>query len=174
MTQQAMMQLLAVIVGGLIATAGGLYTNVFIERERRKRESKNLALAFKGEITALLEHIKDRRYQERFGEVIAEIEQTRQPFLMPFRVRFRYDRVYDSNVSRIGSLKEPLPELIPLFYTHLNAILEDLVSMGDETYARLDIDTHLRVYRDVLRVLGETVKVGEKIVGHVDELYKKK
>ena len=40
MTQQAMLQLLAVIVGGLIATAGGLYTNVFIERERRKRESK--------------------------------------------------------------------------------------------------------------------------------------
>ena len=174
MTQQAMMQLLAVIVGGLIATAGGLYTNVFIERERRKRESNNLALAFKGEITALLEHIKERRYQERFGEVIAEIEQTRQPFLMPFRVRFRYDRVYDSNVSRIGSLKEPLPELIPLFYIHVNAILEDLLSMGDETYARLDMDTLLRIYRDLLHVLGETIKVGEEILEHVDELYPKR
>jgi len=174
MTQQAMMQLLAVIVGGLIATAGGLYANLFIERERRKRESRNLALAFKGEITALLEHIKERQYAQRFGEVIAEIEQTRQPFLMPFRVRFRYDRVYDSNVSRIGTLNEPLPELIPLFYIHVNAILEDLLSMGDETYAGLELDILVRIYKDVQRVLGEAIKVGEEILEHIDELYPKR
>jgi hypothetical protein len=171
MTQQAMMQLLAVIVGGLIATAGGLYANLFIERERRKREAANLALAFRGEIRALLEHIKERRYAERFSEVIAEIERTRQPFFMPFRIRFRYDRVYDSNVGRIGTLKEPLPEPIPLFYTHMNAILEDLASMGDETYARLELDTLLRIHRDVLRVLGEVTWTGEEIIKHVDQLY---
>jgi hypothetical protein len=173
MTQQAMMQLLAVIVGGLIATAGGLYANLFIERERRKREAINLALAFKGEITALLEHVKDRGYVERFSEVLAEIERTRQPFLMPFRIRFRYDRVYDSNVGRIGILKEPLPELLPLFYMRLTSIMEDMSSMGDGTYARLDVDTLLRVYRDVLRVLGDTLRVGDEIVAHVDEIYQK-
>ena len=36
--------------------------------------------------------------------------------------------------------------------------------MGEETYARLDLDTLLRIAKVVLRVLGETTKVGEEIL----------
>jgi hypothetical protein len=35
-----------------------------VENRRQARDTRNLALAFRGEITALLEHIKERRYQE--------------------------------------------------------------------------------------------------------------
>jgi predicted outer membrane lipoprotein len=174
MSTPAVMQLVAVIVGGLLATAGAILTNLYIERMRQTRESRNLALAFKGEITALLQHIKERHYQQRFAQVIEEIQQTQQPFLMPFRIRFRYDRVYDENVERIGLLNEPLPELIPLFYTRLTSVLEDMLSLGDETYAGLELELLLRIYRDMHRVLGETVDLGNQILETIDSRYKLK
>jgi hypothetical protein len=55
----------------------------------------------------------------------------------------------------------------------LTSIMEDMSSMGDGTYARLDADTLLRIYKDVLRVLGDTIKVGDEIVAHVDEIYQR-
>jgi len=171
MTETAMLQLLAVIIGGVLATGGGILTSVYLERDKQKRESRNLAMAFKGEITALLQHIDERHYQQRFEQVIAEMEANNKPFLMPFRIRFRYDRVYDENVERIGMLKGQLPELIPLFYTRLNAIIEDMLSMGDDTYARLELDVLLRIYHDLQRILGETVEVGRTILQVIDEQY---
>ena len=55
----------------------------------------------------------------------------------------------------------------------LLAVRGDKPSMGGGTYARLDVDTLRRIYRDVLRVLEETLKVGDEIVAHVDEIYRK-
>src|SRR5690606_26045701 len=105
-----------------------IFTTLFRDAQLQRRESRNLALAFKGEITALLELIQDRNYLKRMADVIEQIEQSGQPFYMPFRVRFEYDRVYRENVARIGILNPPLPEQIPLFYTRFTSILEDLVS----------------------------------------------
>ena len=90
---------------------------------------------------------------------------------MPFRVRLQYDRVYDKNVERIGMLKGELPELVPVFYTRLNSIIEDMLSMGDETYARLELEVLLRIYHDLQRILGEVVEVGRQIIQVIDEQY---
>jgi hypothetical protein len=159
------------VVGGLLATMGGILTQYVVEINRPRRESRNLALAVKGEITAVLKHINERNYQGRFLQIIEQIETTRQPFLMPMRIRFRYDRVYDENVERIGLLREPLPELIPLFYTRLISVMEDMLSMGDATYANIEIDLLLRIYRDDHKVLVETVKLGEQIMAEIDGRY---
>jgi hypothetical protein len=168
---QALLQLSAVVIGGLLTIASGFFSTLLLERRRQKAESLNLALAFKGEITALLALIKDRRYQERLLEVIAQIEKTREPFLMPFRIRFEYDRVYESNVDKIGMLKGPLPELIPHFYTRLVSLMEDMVSLGDGTYSQVELTLLLRIYRDTHRILGTTIELGEQIVREVDHQY---
>jgi hypothetical protein len=65
MTEQTLAQLVAVLVGGVVAIASGFFTPLLVENRRQTRDARNLALAFRGEITALLEHIKERRYQER-------------------------------------------------------------------------------------------------------------
>jgi hypothetical protein len=57
-------QLIAVVVGGLIAIAGGILTTTVLEKQKQQRESRNLALAFRGEITSLLELIRERRNPE--------------------------------------------------------------------------------------------------------------
>lgn len=171
MTEQAVAQIVAVVVGGFIAIAGGFVTTILVDRQRHSRESRNLALAFKGEITALLTHAKERGYRTRIAEVIRQIEATQAPFYMPMRIRFRYDRVYDSNVERIGMLTGALPELIPLFYTRLTSFMEDMIGLADGTYQALDLPVLLRVYRDLDRILDETITAGERIIQEIDTHY---
>lgn len=171
MTDQATAQLIAVIVGGLIAITGGFLSTTILERLRQQQDSRNLAFAFRGELTAVLELIKERNYIDRFTQVINQIEQTGQPFHMPFKIRFRYDRIYDGNVSRVGILKPPLPEQIPLFYTRLTSILEDMVSLGDGSYSQLEMDLLLRIYRDSRTAIQKTVSQGESILQAITDEY---
>jgi len=167
----SLVQIISVVVGGLLAITGGLVSTLVLERQRRVVDARNLALAFKGEITALVEHIEERNYLNRIAQVIEQIESTRQPFYMPFHLRFRYDRVYDGNVARIGVLKGKLPELIPLFYTRLTSVLEDFVSIGDGSYASLELDILLRVYRDMHHFIEVVVDLGHHILREIDRDY---
>jgi hypothetical protein len=167
----AIIQLLAVVLGGLIAIAGGIISTTFVERQKQRQESYNLALAFRGEITALVELLRERRYTERIAEVIHQIEQTQEPFYMPMRIRYRYDRVYEENVGRLGLLKPPLSEMIPLFYTRLTSVMEDMVSLGDGTYVDLDLPVLLRIYRDSQRILELTTAEGDRILATIAEQY---
>lgn len=149
----------------------GILTTTILERQRETRESRNLALAFKGKIRSLLELIEERNYVNRLTEVIAQIEQTRQPFYMPFKVRFKYDRVYEANVEYIGKLKPPLPELIALFYTRLTSVLEDLAAIGEGFYSVLELEDLLRIYRDARRLILLTAKEGETILETINRVY---
>lgn len=171
MTVEAVIQLAAVVVGGLIAITGGFASASLLENQRRRQESRNLALAFKGEITALLELIRERRYIDRFAEVIAQIERTGVPFYMPFRLRQRYDRVYEANVAKLGLLRSPLSEELPLFYTRLSSILEDLISLGDGTYAGLDLPVLIRVYKDASAGMQREVSLAVRLLETIGRLY---
>ncbi len=167
----SLIALTPVIVGGLLAIVGGFVSTVMIENRRRRTEARNLALAFKGEITALRSHIEERGYAARFQQVIEQMEATRQPFFMPFRIRFSYDSVYQSNVSKVGLLEGSLPELVPTFYTYLHSLMEDLNNIGEGIYADLDLDVLLRIHKDLQRVLVKTTALGEQIIQEVDRLY---
>jgi hypothetical protein len=171
MTTDALVQLGAVLLGGILAILGGVWTSNIRLRQEHRRDSRTLALAFKGEIRAFVELVEERSYISRFGEIIEQIEATRQPFFMPFRVRYKYDRVYDANLARIGILKAPLPEKIPLFYTRLASLLEDLVSIGDGTYGNVDLALLLRIYRDTQRILQLTLREGEEIIATIEKAY---
>lgn len=167
----ALIQLTAVVVGGLLAIAGSIVTTTLLEKQKQRRDAYTLALAFRGEITALTDLIRERRYIERLAEVIQQMEETQAPFYMPFRVRFKYDRVYESNANRLGLLHLPLPEQIPLFYTCLASVMEDLVSLGDGTYSHLELPLLLRIYQDAHRLLQLTLTHGEEILVSIKHQY---
>ncbi len=165
-------QLVSVIVGGLIAITGGILSSVLIESRKNRERSKNLAHSFKGEITAILELIKERKYSDRFGQVIEDIRKTGSPFFMPFKIRYRYDRVYEANIGLIGILKPPLPEVIPLFYTRLTSVLEDMMSLGDGSYSKLDVDLIIRIYTEDQKAIMLITEQGEKIIKTISEIYR--
>lgn len=171
MTEQALLQLIAVIVGGLLTITGGFVSTLLLEQQKQRAQSRNLALAFKGEIGALVMHMKIRRYRERIREVIAQIETTQEPFYMPIHIRFKYDRVYENNVDKIGLLKGSLPEQIPSFYTQLLSLMEDMVNLGQRVYAPLDLETLLRVYQDMVYLIDTVTVLGEEILLEVDRRY---
>lgn len=170
----AALQLTAVVIGGFIAIAGGFISSRLLETQRLRREERNLALAFKGEISAILELIRERNYIARFAQVIDQIESTGKPFFMPFRVRRKYDRVYEANVARLGLLKPPLPEAIPIFFTRFDSILEDLVSLGDGTYAALDLPIVLRVYNDTRAATERLILQGNEILRTIQSIYERR
>jgi hypothetical protein len=91
--------------------------------------------------------------------------------MMPFRLRFKYDRVYEANVNRIGLLNFPLSEHIPLFYTRLTSIMEDMVSLGDGTYSQVDLEILLRIYHDSHTLLQLTITQGEDIIQTIAKAY---
>jgi hypothetical protein len=163
--------LIAVVIGGLLATTGGIVSALVIERQRQKIDAHNLALAFKGEISAILNHFEFRNYDRRFGEVIEQIEASGEPFFMPFRIRYTYDRIYEENAERIGLLRGHLPEQIPFFYTLMRSVMEDMASLGDGTFAGLELEVLLRIYRDARRGLGTLTTHGQEIIREIDRQY---
>jgi hypothetical protein len=174
MTESAIMQLAAVVVGGLLATGGGILTTLFIENQKRRYESTHLAMAFKGEIGALVQQIEERNYLGRISEVIRQMQETGEPFYMPLRVHYRYDRVYENNVERIGLLKPPLAERIPRFYTRVTSALDDFTNLADRVYAGLEISVLVRVYQDLHRMLDLSLQEGREILREIDVSYRRR
>ena len=129
MTGDATIQLAAVVTG-THAIAGGILSNLVLDRQRLKQQERSLALSFRGEITAILEVVKERNYVNRFTQVAEQIERTHEPFFAPFRLALVRPGAQE-NVGQLGLLKSPLPEELPLFYTRLASVMEDIASMGD-------------------------------------------
>jgi len=163
--------LIGVIVGGIIAIVGGFGSNLFIEWRRNVDESKKLAFAFKGEIKALTTIVKKRDYVEQIKLMIKAMEQTNQPLFVHIHVRREYFNVFNSNVGKIGSLKNPLPELIARYYVQANSVLEDLQSYRDGTWSTADVDSLIASKKELVLLMEDTYLLAEEIVATVDKIY---
>lgn len=163
--------LLGVVVGGALAVLGGFVSNVLIEIFRDKKESKRLAFAFKGEIQALSHIVKKREYVSAINNVILEMERRQEPLFVNIQVRRDYFNVFNNNVGRIGSLKNPLPENIARFYVQANSILEDLQSYRDGTYSNADLDSVLSSSKDLVEMIEDTFSLADDVVKDIDKLY---
>lgn len=168
---ESLTPLIAVVLGGVLTIAGGYFSTYFLERQRVEREQKNLALAFRGEISAIMQLVQDRDYVQRFTDIIAEIEKTGVPFYAPFKVRRSYDSVFQANADKPGTLPNPLPELIAVFYARAASVLDDLASLGDGTYTSLSVPQLLGVYKSTLRMLQGAEASGKEIIATVDAMY---
>jgi hypothetical protein len=152
----------------MLSIAGGYLSTVLLERRRLRRETRRLAFAFRGEIPALLDQIHDRKYVERLSGVIGAMEETKEPFFMPFSARYDYANVYKSNVNKIGLLDDALPEQIPIFYTLLISVLEDLVSIGGGAYSDLKLEDPMMTYREIQRILIRITELSREIRATID------
>ena len=163
--------LIGVLVGGVLAIIGGLVSNLFVEWRRNVVESKRLAYAFKGELQALSSIARKRRYTEIINYYIAEMEKTRQPLFVNIQVRREYFNVFNSNVSKLGLLKNPLPELLATFYVQSNSILEDLQSYREGTWANASVESIIGSKKELLSLMEDTYALAEVIVKQIDKLY---
>ncbi len=165
------MPLIGVMAGGVLAIVGGFASNLFVEWRRNATESKKLAFAFKGELQALSSIAKRRGYVEHIKTMIKTMEQTNQPLFVHIHVRREYFNVFNSNVSKIGALKNPLPEMIARFYVQANSVLEDLQSYRDGTWASASVESLIRSKKELVSLMEETFSLADEIVNKIENMY---
>lgn len=163
--------LFGVLLGGLLTIAGGYISTVLIENRRQKREARNLALAFRGELSALRKIVAERQYIEGLKGAIDFIRKNNQPYHLIINVRREYFNVFSKNVDKIGALSPPLPEWIATFYTQANAVLEDFHTHRDGTYNQAPPQLLLHSYEELLRIFEDTMALAGRICAEIDNQY---
>lgn len=144
-------------IGPLLGVAiGGLLT-VLAQRESHKRDlaarRRQVAGAFLGEISGVVKLIELRRYLPLLESLVdqARIAQTATFPIVP--IRRAYDRIYQSNADKLGTLPPDVAEKIGRFYTAMNALLEDA------NYWASDLNGERYPASDVIEPLEETAKL---------------
>jgi len=119
--------LLSALLGGLLVAVPSVWSTLRADR----RERRNVASAFRGEIGAVLSSYDTRQYLSLHRERLQTWETTDEPvaFSRDFEER-RYDQIYRANADRVGVLPDPIPQHIATFYTLLDAVHEDLRKMS--------------------------------------------
>jgi hypothetical protein len=163
--------LIGVVVGGVLALVGGFASNLFIETRRNADESKKLAFAFKGELLALSYIVKKRGYVVSLKLMIETMEKTNQPLIVHIKVSREYFNVFNANVNKIGSLKNPLPELIARFYVQANAVLEDLESLRNGDWSNSSVEALIGGKKELVSLMEETFSLADEIVVKIEEVY---
>lgn len=163
--------LLPVVVGGLLAILAGMVGNAVPQCIQRRHERKNLASAFLGEITALLKVVETRRYQEGLEQVLQQVEANKQVMAYTFSVRLNPFTVYTANISRIGILPNPLPNMICQLYSQAEAILEDIADMRDPNFcANLTVTDCINRLKELRDLFQNTVQVGRETVAELKQM----
>ena len=156
------MPLVQVAIGGVLTFLGGYLGAVLIDKHRHAREARNLALAFRGEITAIRSIVARRKYLEELSSAVEYMERTGQPMIVRVYVRREYFNVFNKNVDKIGTLTAPLPELIATFYTCATSVLEDFEALRNQ---ELGTTTE-----EILQALKSLHTLGSDTVRQADEL----
>ena len=172
LTVKDYLPLIGVVLGGVLAMVGGFFSNLWLEYRRERKMRETLALAFQGEIEALLEIIAKRGYMEGLRKAKAQTEQTGAIHGYHFRARRKYFSVYEANVGQIGLLRPPLSRLVARFYTQANAILEDMERFEEAEPSKIKPADAIAAYEEVLSIAEDTVAVGCQIVSEIARRYK--
>jgi len=154
---------ISMIIGSVLAIAVGFFSTLFFERRRDKRVQRALVLAFRGEISALLNIVERRGYIRDLQGVISGMKESGVVQKFFFTAKRDYFTVFETNAGSIGLLPSPMPEDVACFYTYAKSILEDMgqIEAGPDDW---DLNEAIEMHKELLSVLQEAVKVGEKIV----------
>lgn len=156
-----------VIIGGAIS----YFNTVRLETRKQEAESRRLALAFQGEIRALIGIIERRKYLESIQWLIEQMVKTGDKYKFNLQVRRNYFLVYQNNVGNIGLLPCPLPALIAQFYVQASSVLEDVESLRDGTLDEVNLPDFILTMKTLHSLLQDTVLIGENIIEETGILY---
>jgi hypothetical protein len=163
--------LIGAVVASLLFIVVGFTSNTWREYNRERKLRRTLALAFQGEVQALLEIIEKRGYIEGLRAAKAQIEATGKFQAYHFKAREKYLGVFEANVGQIGILRPPLSQLVARFYAQANSILEEMERFEESDPATVDPMVAIAAYDEVLNIFEDTVAIGNQIVQEVSRRY---
>ncbi len=165
------MEIVGVLIGGVLAIAGGIIANYIALTSQQKMNRKSLAGGFAGEIEAIIEIVKKRQYVEHLEQLIAKMQKPDFELMIMFYFHVTYDyfSVYKSNVDKLGSLSSPLPKLIATFYTQCFAILEDIKQIENLNIDEISREQLIGHYTELLALFKDTSAIGEEALGIINK-----
>lgn len=151
----------AALLGGILTMLGAIVT----EGVKRAHERRSLAMAFRGELLAVIEIVKLRRYEEVLDSIADMLERQQPVTVSPIRIERNYFPIYTGNASRIGILPPDIAERVSRTYTFANSFIEDATMPESKTITPAavgDVEQTLTVLRRVLQEARETTDLIER------------
>jgi hypothetical protein len=165
------------LIGVALGGAFGFFSNAFMERQRGKKESRRLAYAFKAEIKAL-EEVGDRRgYIYNLKKIADTVKDSGRPNdgsnVLSIRDGREFFPIYNNNLAKIGTLKNPLPEKIVQYYAQATSVIEEIRSVSsDERWHNVSDDILSSQLQGIVVLMENTRSLGAEIVTNIDRLYR--
>lgn len=155
----------AALVGGAVSFIGAAGITSWTQRSTQKREARQLAKAFKGELSAILSILTARNYQEGLRNSAERCKADQKVHVYSVNAREEYRTVYKENASKLGCLPGTLPEQIAIFYTQSASLLEDFRSSVEISDGKRNVS-----------LLGSPDQAAQryiKLAKHIDDLISK-
>lgn len=148
--------------GAIIGAAIGSFGSHWLQRDH---ERKALRAAFRAEISSLLKISEARGLENLFQEIVDHFDQTGQevPITLWGFEAIRADPIFSANVGKIGLLGADVAEDIGDFYSLLNAVRIDLVSVATQRLAHLPPPQRIEIYRRSLKLWRDAKAVGVRL-----------
>jgi|GEM_PF-5285108 len=163
--------LMGALVGGAISLATSLASTVGAEMFKQKREARNLAYAFQGGINALLVIVEERKYVRLISEAVQAGRAGHPLTTMKVSAKRNYVELYNKNVDKLGLLHAAVAQRIPVFYTCVNSLLEDMDAMYAGAFEDLTQTELLAFYERFQDLLFKTLRLGDELIGLIAEKY---
>jgi hypothetical protein len=130
-TDSTYVPVVAAIITGAFSFAGAWLATKVSKEGERKHDARQLARSFKGELSSIVHILELRNYQAGIRATAARCRTENQVFVFAVAARQEYFAIYKANSAKIGSLLEPLPEQLAIFYTQAASLLEDFASLAE-------------------------------------------
>jgi hypothetical protein len=149
--------MLSTIIGGVLAILASITTTSFAEWSKTRNRRRSLALAFAGEMGAILDIIDRRHYLRELEQLVEKNSTT--PYVV--QVRQNYFLVYESNMGEIGLLPGGLSEEVARFYIYVKSLVENATPLEPDYRPLIGPAEHLAELRDMLH---EVTKIAPALV----------
>jgi hypothetical protein len=163
--------LIQVATGALIGGCAAFFGSFALRLHELKTERRNVASAFFGELIALRSISERRKYIDHIRAGVERIKTTNQPFFFHIRIKGKYFQVYEANIGKMGLLHAPIPQLISVFYTQCQSIMEDMEAMDEGRYVNMNAAESLALMTQLLALFEDTRTVGDKVLLAISKQY---
>ena len=158
-----MAELVSVIVGGVLALAGGVIVKFWEDRRGRRA----LAYAFVGEINAIVVMVEQRGYEKYLADLQKAVHATNEPLNPHVPVTQNYFVIYEANADKVGLLPRDAARDIALFYTQAKGLMEDV---GENAAVPRTGQEALQKLGQMQAILGNIATVGKRVVERLENV----
>lgn len=162
-----MHQLIGILLGGFLAIAGGIAGSVVPIILQNRRERRALAYSLAGEISSLIEIAEQRKYEQFFEAIIANVKATKQPWFVKVRIEQQYFTVYEANASKIGLLPKETARNVAKFYVYAKSFIEDVT---DKDFSPKSEEESIQRLSGALHILRLCRECGNKVVKELEDV----